>query len=148
MPGPDIIADALLAERRNLVRPERFELPTYCSGGNRSIHLSYGRTTLSLHADWVAFNVNRVRISAHGDCASGRASAIGLGTVRSATRFYFQIVPGEETTRKRSVTVAPATTAAAPPAISTITEATAATTTGAFGLGPGFVHVECAPTDL
>ncbi len=26
-----------------MVRPERFELPTYCSGGNRSIHLSYGR---------------------------------------------------------------------------------------------------------
>jgi hypothetical protein len=26
------------------VRPERFELPTYCSGGTRSIHLSYGRT--------------------------------------------------------------------------------------------------------
>ncbi len=26
------------------MRPERFELPTYCSGGNRSIHLSYGRT--------------------------------------------------------------------------------------------------------
>jgi hypothetical protein len=22
---------------RNMVRPERFELPTYCSGGNRSI---------------------------------------------------------------------------------------------------------------
>jgi hypothetical protein len=33
-----------------MVRPERFELPTYCSGGNRSIHLSYGRTNLSLHA--------------------------------------------------------------------------------------------------
>jgi len=30
-------------KRRILVRPERFELPTYCSGGNRSIHLSYGR---------------------------------------------------------------------------------------------------------
>jgi hypothetical protein len=28
-----------------MVRPERFELPTYCSGGNRSIHLSYGRPT-------------------------------------------------------------------------------------------------------
>jgi hypothetical protein len=27
-----------------MVRPERFELPTYCSGGNRSIQLSYGRT--------------------------------------------------------------------------------------------------------
>ena len=28
---------------RHLVRPERFELPTCCSGGNRSIQLSYGR---------------------------------------------------------------------------------------------------------
>ena len=27
----------------SMVRPERFELPTYCSGGNRSIQLSYGR---------------------------------------------------------------------------------------------------------
>ena len=29
-----------------MVRPERFELPTYCSGGNRSIHLSYGRAAV------------------------------------------------------------------------------------------------------
>jgi hypothetical protein len=28
------------------VRPERFELPTCCSGGNRSIQLSYGRRPL------------------------------------------------------------------------------------------------------
>ena len=37
---------------RELVRPERFELPTCCSGGNRSIQLSYGRTwdMYSLHA--------------------------------------------------------------------------------------------------
>ena len=34
---------------KTLVRPERFELPTYCSGGNRSIHLSYGRAGISLH---------------------------------------------------------------------------------------------------
>ena len=32
-----------------MVRPERFELPTYCSGGNRSIHLSYGRTVASVY---------------------------------------------------------------------------------------------------
>jgi hypothetical protein len=30
----------------NLVRPERFELPTCCSGGNRSIQLSYGRARM------------------------------------------------------------------------------------------------------
>ncbi len=29
-----------------LVRPERFELPTCCSGGNRSIQLSYGRAPM------------------------------------------------------------------------------------------------------
>jgi hypothetical protein len=29
------------------VRPERFELPTYCSGGNRSIQLSYGRVLIN-----------------------------------------------------------------------------------------------------
>ena len=32
-----------------MVRPERFELPTYCSGGNRSIQLSYGRVVMILH---------------------------------------------------------------------------------------------------
>jgi hypothetical protein len=31
-----------------MVRPERFELPTYCSGGNRSIQLSYGRALLMI----------------------------------------------------------------------------------------------------
>ena len=30
-----------------MVRPERFELPTCCSGGNRSIQLSYGRARVS-----------------------------------------------------------------------------------------------------
>src|SRR5262249_19643753 len=41
---------AMTAEKEGMVRPERFELPTCCSGGNRSIQLSYGRTDhYSLH---------------------------------------------------------------------------------------------------
>ena len=34
-----------------MVRPERFELPTCCSGGNRSIQLSYGRARC-LQSTW------------------------------------------------------------------------------------------------
>jgi hypothetical protein len=32
--------------KRRLARPERFELPTYSSGGCRSIQLSYGRAAV------------------------------------------------------------------------------------------------------
>ena len=41
-----------------MVRPERFELPTCCSGGNRSIQLSYGRRTLfrTLYASPATWN--------------------------------------------------------------------------------------------
>jgi hypothetical protein len=44
-------------EVKNLVRPERFELPTCCSGGNRSIQLSYGRRPLfrTLYATFSTF---------------------------------------------------------------------------------------------
>src|ERR1017187_517301 len=34
-----------LCRIETLARPERFELPAYCSGGNRSIQLSYGRAS-------------------------------------------------------------------------------------------------------
>jgi hypothetical protein len=56
-----------LEGKKNLVRPERFELPTYCSGGNRSIHLSYGRTvnSSSLHAQFGSINVDPSRPSRH-----------------------------------------------------------------------------------
>ena len=44
------LLEAMTVEKEVMVRPERFELPTCCSGGNRSIQLSYGRTDhYSLH---------------------------------------------------------------------------------------------------
>jgi hypothetical protein len=36
-----------------MVRPERFELPTYCSGGNRSIHLSLTILLSIVYADFL-----------------------------------------------------------------------------------------------
>ena len=42
---------ALCFKTAELARPERFELPTYSSGGCRSIQLSYGRAPSSLHWD-------------------------------------------------------------------------------------------------
>jgi hypothetical protein len=54
---------------KGLVRPERFELPTYCSGGNRSIHLSYGRTSVaSVYTDSL-----RVRLLTSGRVRLGLA---------------------------------------------------------------------------
>ena len=43
-----LVASAKLAalHGKEMVRPERFELPTCCSGGNRSIQLSYGRARI------------------------------------------------------------------------------------------------------
>ena len=46
-----------------MVRPERFELPTCCSGGNRSIQLSYGRMFLTAYknqADPFKFTTRRL----------------------------------------------------------------------------------------
>src|SRR4029077_17662339 len=50
-PAGQAAAQAAVRVKEKLVRPERFELPACCSGGNRSIQLSYGRTTCqsSLH---------------------------------------------------------------------------------------------------
>jgi hypothetical protein len=39
----------IASANETLVRPERFELPTCCSGGNRSIQLSYGRIASIIH---------------------------------------------------------------------------------------------------
>jgi hypothetical protein len=50
-----------------MVRPGRFERPTFCSGGKRSIQLSYGRTTppiVSLTPNPAGFRLGRARIRA------------------------------------------------------------------------------------
>jgi hypothetical protein len=39
-----------------VVRPERFELPACCSGGNRSIQLSYGRVLVVYTGEGMGFN--------------------------------------------------------------------------------------------
>ena len=56
----------MTAEIEGMVRPERFELPTCCSGGNRSIQLSYGRTMHTVYMgckrsfNWIDFPVSKL----------------------------------------------------------------------------------------
>ena len=48
-----------------LARPRRFELPTFRSGGERSIHLSYGRKLIKLLLFRSAANPCKIRLFWH-----------------------------------------------------------------------------------
>ena len=44
----ETLANNAVESKRFVVRPSGFEPPTFCSGGKRSIQLSYGRTIAAL----------------------------------------------------------------------------------------------------
>jgi hypothetical protein len=153
-----------------MVRPERFELPTCCSGGNRSIQLSYGRTRVSTvyMGGGNRFNANlrsgRVRstwtatfvptIQAPG--LHIKAALAGQRCRRNEPRLLGPR-PGRhgsvETVDGRIlsnlVAVAPPTTAAAPATtISAVAAASSATAAaGTFRLGARLIDVDRASAD-
>ena len=80
-----------------MARPERFELPTYCSGGNRSIQLSYGRAPLIIPRPLVspAFCGDLPTDAQHIGSKSGFGSSDykGIGIVEQLVRLIEAIRP-------------------------------------------------------
>ncbi len=129
-----------LQRAENMVRPERFELPTYCSGGNRSIHLSYGRAASVYMGGLSSSNVSPRR-------------AIVLGTRRDATEPQSRnpasaLRSNSKLSPAASSSAATAAAATVSAAISASASAIASAAPGVLGFGPRLVHVECASAYL
>jgi hypothetical protein len=115
------------------VRPERFELPTYCSGGNRSIHLSYGRAgSVYIPRLWPSI----------GPWYSGKGRTVLKRKTRASGRGRRSAgklkKPGSWLEREIGLV---ATSATAATAASAAVPAAASATATAFHLGPGLVDV-------
>jgi hypothetical protein len=127
-----------------MVRPERFELPTYCSGGNRSIHLSYGRTlSNSVYIEAIAASIVTVRRTPQAQRSSAKRRP-RAGAVRTRSNFKPRILklpPASSTATAAPATTVPATISAPPAAV-------ASAASCVLGLGTRLVHVECATADL
>src|SRR5579884_4522963 len=67
-----------------MARPERFELPTYCSGGNRSIQLSYGR---AVHANYTVaeWSEGPAEFGSDGEMPGSAGSSAGCYTAAAAS---------------------------------------------------------------
>jgi hypothetical protein len=102
-----------------MARPERFELPTYSSGGCRSIQLSYGRADFSLHPDSGIIKCRTQSGSLPGSFVRTWLLCEGLPAAATATTAAF-----------------PSTTSAA------------AAPASALWFGTGFVHIQSAPAHL
>jgi hypothetical protein len=145
-----------------MVRPERFELPTYCSGGNRSIHLSYGRPSPSVYMGGLRginvspsprFEIGSQRRRPEPTAQSWFALNCQPAAVRARTGSVRSGLTGPHLRPSEPLVAASSAPAAAPAAtiptaISTSASAVAAATTAVLGFGTRFVHIECAPAHL
>jgi hypothetical protein len=118
-----------------MVRPERFELPTYCSGGNRSIHLSYGRLASVYMARLGSSNVSAGRAD-RGSNAPWQSRPTVAEAVAAPLRPNARFLPAASS----APATAPSATVSAAIAASAATVASA--TSGVLGLGARLVHVE------
>ena len=92
-------------EKGGMVRPERFELPTYCSGGNRSIQLSYGRAQSGYRNLWIRRFLGPTHM-----CGSETRTALGQGMLRKKASSRAEKPAGIEAHRHSCACCGPAET--------------------------------------